>query len=216
MPRRCVLLFARTPPEEARTKGLSHAEALFDGTSRSIRSAVAALPGVVLLRVRQRGEGFEERLQNAFADAGAAGYQEVVAVPGDVPGLDARRLAQAFAGLAEGRPVLGPCPDGGVYLIGSRGPVGHLLRGIRWRTRFVLSDLQGRFPAALLLPSLADVDRAEDLDRVLADPDLDSSLRALIRRLGHRRPPPAPNRVVAIRSVLQASSLTPRAPPTPV
>lgn len=192
MSRRCILLFARTAGEEARAKRLPRARAIFALARRRIVTASAALPGVDLLIVgpggalAQRGEGFAERLANAFADARARGYREVVAVPTDVPRLGARRLAEAFRRLKGAEVVLGPSGDGGVYLIGCQGDVASLFAGVRWRTGFAFADLAVNAGCPELLGSLEDVDRPADL--LLLNGRGDRELAALLAASRPRGP----------------------------
>jgi len=173
-----------------------------------------AIPGLprAARRLPQRGNGFGERLGNAFADARDLGYREIVVVPGDVPGLGASHLAAAFAALQEHPAVFGPSPDGGVYLIGTRGPEGRLLEGVRWCTGSVLADLRAHASGAALLPPLADLDGAADLVRLERDPALDPP----VRRLAHdiRRPElPRPSWVTPLRSRLASTPDAQRGPP---
>src|SRR5664279_4117522 len=110
-PPRCVLLFARAPRAEAAAKGLRGGEALFALSHGRVRDAVAALPGVQLVLVppaAQAGTSFGEKLAAAFRNAARRGYEEIVAVPGDVPELTARDLAAAFRALSVSDRVLGP------------------------------------------------------------------------------------------------------------
>src|ERR1035441_298122 len=95
-PRRCVLLFARAPRAEASAKGLRGGEALFALAQGRVRDAVAALPGVELVLVpqaTQAGTNFGEKLEAAFRNAVRRGYEEIVAVPGDVPELKIGRAS---------------------------------------------------------------------------------------------------------------------------
>ena len=204
MARRCVLLFSRPPRAEARRKRVARAEPLFDVARQRVVAAVASLDGVDLLlvgpaipgadsgglRLAQRGTGLGARLTNAFADARDLGYREVVVVPGDVPGLSAAHLAAAFAALEAGPTVLGPSPDGGVYLVGTRQPAVRLFEGVRWCTSFVLADLCARAGGAVLLPPLADLDSAADLARLERDPTLEPSIRRLVREIRRAAVPP--------------------------
>ncbi|HEY7516222.1 MAG TPA: DUF2064 domain-containing protein [Vicinamibacteria bacterium] len=218
--RRCVLVFARPPRAEAREKGLRSAEPLFRLAGRRLAAAVSALKGVDLLPVggdsgplEQRGEDFGERLRNAFADARAMGYETIVVVPGDVPGLGLPQLQRAFDLLRDRAVVLGPSPDGGVYLLGVRGPSEHVLSGVRWQTGFVLHDLLARAGTAPLLPALGDLDCASDLPRLLraaaADPALVAALRQ-IRADGASVGPSEEERVPTRPGLLRRA---PRGPP---
>lgn len=224
--RRCVLLFARSPGEEARVKGLRPAEAVFERASRGLREAVGGLSGVDLVvaapagpraaggsGIRQEGRTFGERLTNAFAEVRERGYREVLAVPGDVPGLDGKRLLEAFAALRRARVVLGPSPDGGVYLIGCRGTARALLREVRWQTGSVFSDLRRGAPRAAVLPPLADLDRPADLGRIEAEEGVDTELRNLIRGIHRcpRRPRSCPE--AGPRLPVYAASPETRGPP---
>lgn len=157
--KRCILLFTRGAAREARAKRIGSAQ-VFELARRRIER-IARVAGAELRVASQRGATFGERLTNAFAEA-AARYDEVVVVPTDVPQLAASDVLRAFALLRSHEMVLGPCPDGGVYLIGARS--GERLRDVRWLTPHVLEDLS-RGHVALLEP-LVDVDCAEDLPRI--------------------------------------------------
>jgi 2-phospho-L-lactate guanylyltransferase (CobY/MobA/RfbA family) len=214
---RCILLFARTAGEEARAKRLAGARGVFALARRRVVAAAAALPGVDLLAVGpggalpQRGNGFAERLANAFADARARGYSEVVAVPTDVPRLGARQLAEAFRRLAAADVVLGPSPDGGAYLIGCRSDPAPLFAGVRWRTCRAFADLAGNAGAAsalAVLDPLEDVDRRADL--LALDARGDRELAALLAKARPRGPEDVRRAVPAPR----AHPLANRPPPS--
>ncbi len=89
-------------------------------------------------------------------------------VGADIPGLDRRHVAQAFAALGGHDAVFGPALDGGFWLVGLRHggalPAG-LFHGVRWSGDHALADslatLAGRRVA--LAGTLADVDCADDL-----------------------------------------------------
>ncbi len=77
--------------------------------------------------------------------------------------------------LAEGRcdVVLGPCEDGGYYLIGLRSPQPELFEGIPWSTDAVfsmtLAKASRRGLSVRVLPRWFDVDRETDLRRLHAE-----------------------------------------------
>ena len=68
----------------------------------------------------QEGADLGERMARAFARGFAAGFGPVLLRGGDVPDLPAAVVSEATEVLAAGRDqvVLGPCPDGGYYLVG--------------------------------------------------------------------------------------------------
>lgn len=172
-PRRCVLLFARSPRAEAAVKGLRGGEELFRLSARRVAEAVMALPGVDLVPVpprAQSGLSFGERLEGAFLGAQKAGYREIVVVPGDVPDLSADDLGAAFDALAFRGAALGPTRDGGVWLIGLdavRNAPSDALRGVPWRTAGVFEALVRNVPDAALLSARRDVNGRTDGVRVL-------------------------------------------------
>jgi rSAM/selenodomain-associated transferase 1 len=114
--------------------------------------------------VDQGGGNLGARMARALAplcDAGA------VLIGTDTPSLPSRLLAQNVALLRRTRVVLGPSLDGGYYLVGVRGPLPDIFRGIRWGGAQVLAETIGRLkririPHALG-PSWYDVDRWSDL-----------------------------------------------------
>ena len=192
---RCILLFARTAKEEACAKRLSRARGIFAFARRRIAAAAASLPGVDLLVVgrggalAQRGNGFAERLANAFADACALGYRSILAVPTDVPRLGRRELAEALRRLEGATVVLGPSPDGGAYLIGCRTDPAALFAGVRWQTSRTLADLAANAGDPALLDPLEDVDHWADIAALGARPRLDPALSALVASVLRRSLP---------------------------
>jgi 2-phospho-L-lactate guanylyltransferase (CobY/MobA/RfbA family) len=211
---RCVLLFSRSPRAEVHAKRLPGAEGLFRITRERLAEAVVALEGVDLVELPQRGRTFAERLGNAFDDARALGYREIVAVPGDVPGLGETHLRAAFEALGTADVVLGPCPDGGVYLIGSRGPVVRLFDGVRWRTGFVLADLTARARNARVLAALSDLDENRDLAALETDPALPAHIRALVSLIRRRPVIPRTEDDAWVRALLPTAPDRPRGPPS--
>ncbi len=59
----------------------------------------------------------------------------------DSPTLPPAFLSQAFTALADGADVtIGPCDDGGYYLIGIKKPIPRLLREVQMSTPTVTAD----------------------------------------------------------------------------
>jgi glycosyltransferase A (GT-A) superfamily protein (DUF2064 family) len=161
----------------------------------------------------QRGADFGERLRNAFADARALGYETIVVVPGDVPGLGLPQLRRAFDLLRDHTVVLGPSPDGGVYLLGCRGPSAHVLAGVRWQTSFVLHDLLARSGTAPLLPALGDLDCAADLPRLVRAAAADPALVGLLKQIRAEAGATRPTDHEPARTPPGLARLVPRGPP---
>jgi hypothetical protein len=117
----------------------------------------------------QRGASFGERLDLALEEISNLGYDEIVVVGSDCPGLTTTDITAAFAGLASKRLVLGPDHRGGCYLIGMRTSDRHLLRGIEWNRDRDRAQLKSRVGAkeVALLATKQDLDSWEDV-RLLA------------------------------------------------
>jgi uncharacterized protein len=122
----------------------------------------------------QRGVDLGERLDQLLTDALVAGAQQVVVIDSDSPTLPAAYVAEAFAQLdGPSDVVLGPCDDGGYYLIGLKRPQPRLLREVQMSTPFVVRDTL-RLAEELglrvaLLPEWYDVDTVAELDRLRAE-----------------------------------------------
>jgi rSAM/selenodomain-associated transferase 1 len=117
----------------------------------------------------QRGKGLGERLNNIFQDNLARGYQAVSIVDSDSPDLPKSIINESFGLLLskQAEVVLGPCHDGGYYLVGLRKPYPELFRNIPWSTKNVLSttlEKAGKMGLNVrLLSRWNDLDTFEDI-----------------------------------------------------
>jgi uncharacterized protein len=131
------------------------------------------LPAGVRL-VPQAGADLGARLDRLLTDLLGEGYPGAIAVDADSPTLPTAFLEDACQALRAGRVevVVGPCDDGGYYLIGLRTPAPELFAGMPWSTPSVLPETLTRARrlglTLRLLPSWFDVDRGEDLHRLRA------------------------------------------------
>ena len=93
----------------------------------------------------------------------------VILIGADIPDLSATCLRAAATALREAPAVIGPAEDGGYYLLGLRTPMPFLFEAMPWGTDQVLAITAGRLAdcgiTPALLPTLADLDRPEDLAR---------------------------------------------------
>jgi hypothetical protein len=119
--------------------------------------------------VAQAGADLGERLRQAFAWGFAQGAATVLIRNSDSPDLPGSLVLAAQEVLADGRAqaVLGPCPDGGYYLVGLKTPQPRLFQDINWSSSTVLADTlaqAGRLGLTVhLLPSWLDIDTIADL-----------------------------------------------------
>jgi len=139
----------------------------------------------------QCGASLDERLETALADLAPATDDATIFLGMDSPQMPPQRVSQACAALEGARAVLGPCADGGYYLLGVRGglPAG-TLAGVRWSTEHALADtraaLERAGPVVAELAPGEDIDTPEDLRRLAAEiaagtaPDLPNCRRVLL------------------------------------
>jgi hypothetical protein len=120
---------------------------------------------------------FGARVAAGFGALFDAGLGPVVFVGADMPHLAPELLDEAFDALTRTDVVLGPCEDGGYYLIGLAAERPRLLDGVRWSTEHTLADTVARAQAhrlsVHLTPESFDVDELADLRRLARLPDLE-------------------------------------------
>ena len=100
------------------------------------------------------------------------GVSSVILLGSDCPELDVAHLNLALQALAEGeQAVITPAEDGGYVLLGLRSLLPAVFDNVNWGSEHVFEQTQERFAAlgvkAKTLPRLWDVDRPEDLERLV-------------------------------------------------
>jgi rSAM/selenodomain-associated transferase 1 len=123
--------------------------------------------------IRQEGADLGARLDNALTHYLQLGYQRVVIMDSDSPNLPLDCLVAAFAALDDADVVLGPCDDGGYYLIGLKQPAPRLLREVPMSTPTVAADTLALAAEeglrVKLLPIWYDIDNVATLNRLSAE-----------------------------------------------
>jgi uncharacterized protein len=152
----------------------------------------------------QRGENFGERLYFAAQDLFRDGFDAVCLIDSDSPTVPAENFARAveFLSLPGDHIVLGPCDDGGYYLIGLKQLHREVFEGIDWSTERVFEQTRQRATQIGVgvheLPSGFDVDDHATLRRLCDEllgknasdnvaPQTREFLRELIARDGRER-----------------------------
>ncbi|CAM3659596.1 DUF2064 domain-containing protein [Pontibacter korlensis] len=175
-----ILLFTRTSAEEACVKsfcrGLNKSKAIASALISRTKMLVeqTGLPLVIIGSDKQQGNTFGERLQDAITQVWKRGYDSVICLGNDTPGLTPATLRAAADALQQHSFVFGKATDGGVYLMGMhRHTLPQLnLKAISWNTSLVFEELQQQTLSAsttILAPVLADADNAEDILSLSAD-----------------------------------------------
>jgi glycosyltransferase A (GT-A) superfamily protein (DUF2064 family) len=88
----------------------------------------------------QRGLDLGGKIINAFKDFLKKGYGEVVIIGSDSPTIPPDYIRMAFSELRKNDFVLGPCCDGGLYLVGAKRKITpDIFQDIPWDTSEVLN-----------------------------------------------------------------------------
>ncbi len=120
-----LLFFSRSPAAESACKHLSGEgkkdarlwRSLYDNTLSVARSTT--LPLLICEEGDQVAGSFGEKITHAIANAFSAGYENLIVIGGDCPGLKKNHILAAEKALLNGaRLVAGPDTRGGVYLLG--------------------------------------------------------------------------------------------------
>lgn len=118
----------------------------------------------------QRGDDLGERIINALVDAPAS--ERVLVIGTDMPFIDAELIATAESALDVADVVIGPCVDGGYYLIGMKTRHPEIFRDIDWSTERVFEQTMQRCSDKGLtvhtLDIQRDVDTIEDVKGLVA------------------------------------------------
>jgi len=115
----------------------------------------------------QQGNDLGERMKNAFKSSFTVGYEKIVIIGTDCPGINKDILENAFMALNNLDIVIGPATDGGYYLLGMKKEYPFLFQNIEWSTHRVLQQTidccnKNRL-SYFLLPELSDIDEEKDL-----------------------------------------------------
>lgn len=119
-----------------------------------------------LQRIPQGSGNLGDRMERAlrFAPSGP-----VCVIGGDIPNINAARIAEAFKVLGRNDAVFGPAPDGGYWLIGlrrSRAIPPAIFKGVRWSSEHALADTKASLRDHKIshVATLRDVDTVADLN----------------------------------------------------
>lgn len=134
----------------------------------------------------QVGKDLGNRLANSFSQLFSSGIKSAVLIASDVPDISPAIVDEALSALESHDIVLGPAHDGGYYLVGMNRLNKALFKGINWGSEDVLQDTLNRVAefnlSFYLLPTLIDIDSADDLRLWLAMAGTDAlELREYVR-----------------------------------
>ena len=125
--------------------------------------------------INQVGADLGERLANVSKNLFDQGAEKVIILDSDSPNLPTDHIREGLSILDDVDVALGPCEDGGYYLIGMRSYMPELFSGIPWSTSEVAKLTMKKAKAlgltVSLLPGWYDVDTMIDLERLKRDMD---------------------------------------------
>ena len=122
--------------------------------------------------VAQTDGDLGQRMRSAFDYTFAGGADTAVLIGCDIPDITTDLLRQAFTSLLSNEVVIGPCQDGGYYLIGMTAKYSTklfslLFENMCWSTKELFADTMKRLERAghrvETLPILRDIDLCTDL-----------------------------------------------------
>jgi uncharacterized protein len=132
------------------------------------------LPAEFKMLAQRQGD-LGSRLSGVTEDLFSLGFSAVCLIDSDSPTLPVENLRATAATLKEGanRMVIGPCTDGGYYLIGMSRSYAKLFEEIDWSTNSVYQQTISRAKeiklAMVELPPWYDVDDKDSLNRLLSE-----------------------------------------------
>jgi len=122
----------------------------------------------------QSGDGLGKRMNNAFQETFAAGYDRACVIGTDHPTLPSGFVRQAFKSLDAASSIcIGPSDDGGFYLLGMSQLYPVLFENMTYSHGRVFSNTLARASSTrarlTVLPRWYDVDTPETLRRMIGD-----------------------------------------------
>lgn len=117
----------------------------------------------------QKGEHLGQRMKKSFIDTFANNFGQAIIIGSDSPDLPLDYINEAFSSLKTHDAVIGPCLDGGYYLIGftQNNFLPTAFEEISWSTETVFSETMTALSEDGLkihiLPKWSDVDTLSDL-----------------------------------------------------
>jgi hypothetical protein len=143
-PQHCIIVFVKAPVEGlvktrlAGCLGARGALLLYRALAEDVLAAVCAMDcqvrvfyypanhqdivrgwlGDDLPLYVQQGADLGERMHHALCCTAADGFERIILVGSDIPGIDEQIIKSAFTALATRPAVFGPAKDGGYYLVG--------------------------------------------------------------------------------------------------
>ncbi len=121
---------------------------------------------------KQTGSDLGERQLNSLIEAFNMGYEKAIVMVTDCPDIEPDFIMGAIVTLDHGDAVIGPCEDGGYYLLGMKKETldPHIFDGVEWGTDSVLGSIRSNSEKLGItlfeMPLWYDIDTVKDLQRL--------------------------------------------------
>ncbi|NAS31649.1 DUF2064 domain-containing protein [Flavobacteriaceae bacterium R38] len=190
--RTAVLIFVLSEEEEQRKKPFLRNNTLYHQLNNRVKKVVekTGLDYFFFNEDHHIGVGFGERFSNAIETVYEKGYDTVITIGNDSPGLNANHILKTQEALQKDHFVMGPAYDGGFYLMGLHKTYFNKAKfqSFSWNTSKVSSQIVEYIKqltgAILILNYLFDIDNVSDLKKVYKTLSLSLRLlRAIIQKL---------------------------------
>jgi rSAM/selenodomain-associated transferase 1 len=153
--------------------GIEHADIFIAHDPDTTRDFFSPMVSAPMYCIPQGPGDLGDRLSRISHQVFLRGYRKLILLASDTPHLPQDVLRLAFTRLDDTDVVLGPCDDGGYYLIGLRFPAPGLFAGVPWGSSQVLDRTIGRADEAgmtwELLPPCYDIDTWKNAERLIRD-----------------------------------------------
>jgi len=125
--------------------------------------------------IAQVGDDLGERLDNVSSYLFNNGYEKVVMMDSDSPNLPTTYIQQGLEKLDNADITIGPCEDGGYYLIGFKERLPEIFENVPWSTpdvtKITVRKALDLGKEIITLDQWYDIDTMEDLERLKRDLD---------------------------------------------
>jgi len=169
-----ILIFANSPGIDAARKGIPKSGQLFSVLNAEIVRKVekTGLPYFIYSEELQIGSDFGARFTAAIQSLFSKGYDSIITVGNDTPNLSVPTLMESYEKLVQGKTVIGPSIDGGIYLLGIHRnrfePIS--FRQLPWQKANLFQEVARFFLRKGMLhqlPRLTDIDSIDDIQAVI-------------------------------------------------
>ena len=140
-----ILIFANSSLKDELRKGIPNSTALFSALTENILIKVenTGLPYFIYDEQVQIGSDFGSRFTTAVEAVFNRGFESIITIGNDTPELTSNTILSTFKNLSEGKTVIGPSQDGGVYILGFHQANFNAasFRQLPWQTRHLFEKI---------------------------------------------------------------------------